>query len=252
MPRSRTHADFILLYNHILRNRKLFGDSKVSTLPQIGEYFTNRMHIVAIITVNDLLRYLTTLNTRVGVYDKLTRILQNERSGEAIAFRNSPIITDGRGKTVVADFNKYAYVSIRALMHVLCDMSASQRRSFRFTHTINKRVLPPEYPKVSVSGKYCTAHYDDEDACKSTGSYCKWVPPKGRTGSNCIPRSANVASTPGVGATIANSRSRAGAAPKLTQTPLVSTGLNAVMPRKRGRYVVNWRVPTKLRDMAMS
>lgn len=251
MPRSRTHADFISLYKQMLRNRKLFGDSNVSTLPQIGDYFTNRMRIVAVLTVNDLLRYLTTLRTRSGVYDKLTRILQNERSGKDIAFRNSPILTDGRGKTVVADFNKYAYVSIRALMHVLCDISASQRRLFRFTHAINTRILPPEYPDVSASGKYCTAHHDDEDACKSTGTYCKWVPPKGKIGSNCIPRRANVASTPGVGATIANSRSRAGAAPKFTQTPLVSTGRNSEVPRKRGRYVVEWRIPTKLRDMTM-
>ena len=252
MSRSRTHADFISLYKHMLQTRKLFGDSKVGMLPQIGDYFASRLNIVTVLTVNDLLRYLTILGTRSSVYDKLTRILQNERSGQAIAFRNSPILTDGRGKTVVADFNRYAYVSIRALMHVLCDMSASQRRLSRFTHAINIRVLPPEYPEISASGKYCTAHHDDEDACKSTGSYCKWVTPKGRNGSNCIPRRTNVLSTPGVGATISNSRSRAAAAPKFTQTPLVFTGRNVDIPRKRGRYVVDWRIPGKLRDMSMS
>lgn len=252
MPRSKTHADFVSLYKDMIRNRKLFGDSEVSALPQIGNHFTSRLHMIEILTVNDLVRHLTSLRTQAGVYDKLTRILQNKRSGRAIAFRNSPILTDGRGKTVVADFNKFAYVSMRALLHVLNEMSPQQRRLSRFVHVVHRSILPPEYPEVSASGKYCTAHHDDEDACKATRSYCKWVPSIGRTDSNCVPRKNNTASTPGVGSTIANSRSRAGAAPKFTQTHLVSTGSNDDVPRKRRRYVANWRVPGNLRDMAMS
>lgn len=241
MP-PKTSSEFAKLHIRNLKNESLRGDSGVRKIPHIGEYFESIMHSQGIFTVSDLVGHITELKTAKSSYDRLTRLLQNRRSGQALSFRNSPIVSEPeRGKTVVGDFNKYAYLSIRALMVALSGMRAPQRRSYGFDASVPKRSVPQAYPRVSAGGKYCTSHHADEDSCRETKNHCRWVEPRGRqTPGHCVPRSSRTGSTPGVGANVPRSRSRAGSAPKYD---------GQTTAQKRGRYVESWRIPGELREM---
>ena len=254
MPQRRSNREFEALYTRLFASGLLDGRSDVTRLPQIGEYFAARLQTVGVSSMDELVTHLVRRGTRAGVYDSMSRFLQNRRSGMVIPFENSPLV-DRRalGKTVVFDVNNLAYASVRALLARVSRMTAGQRRGLGITTAVPAALVPPENLNVSLSGRYCAAHHDSEGVCRGerAKNYCNWVANDGGR-SNCVPRIARAISAANVGAAAHDSVRAPSTAAKLNQEQFVTgNGPHPPPPVRRGQYAGGWRKPSALVQLPM-
>lgn len=245
MPQARTAAQFEALYRERFGSGALRGTSDVGRLPQVGSYFQGRLHGMGTRTVHELTAYLAGRASAAGVFDALSRVLQNRRAGQVVAFPTSPLVARrDEGVSVAFDFNFLTYTSMRALLRVVAAAPAATVARWGLGAGVPAHMVPPALPPVSTSGKYCAAHHNNRRLCQRAANHCRWVV-GGAGATNCVPRNSHTRSCQGVGTRVLHSARAFSAAPRRAQPPLISDP--AVHPPAppifRGRYVHDWRRP---------
>lgn len=250
----RSFGELVRLYLQSMATGELTGESPLTDLPHVGAYLSSQMgrYVRGVEHDGDagsevtLARFMACIlghpRTRESVAGHLTFALQNKRAGRVIEIRNSPIQRDTgeQGRTVVADFNLAAYLSVRALLKALSMRTPRQLRQAGFAERVPRRCVPPESPPVSDGGRHCLAHYRKRRECEAARRHCRWA-----QGTMCLPRSPRTRSVAGIGANVAGigAAGRRRAAPKVAQGGLVDPpGSPAV---SAGPARAGWRVPRR-------
>jgi hypothetical protein len=255
MPAITDPTGLYRINRNAIRKGVLRGDSDLVVVYGIGPYLSGRAAAACrdvMVTVDVFLRYIAKMQTATSSYNRLTRVLQNERAGRSIAWKNSPLSSnEEEGRAVVADFHTLGYKSIRALMCVLRDTPRVRRRAAGFTVRIMPEAVPP-----SISDRHPASHCPGltAAACNSSRPNCRFVQPRqGDDGpALCVPANLRVLGPAPVGSED-ESGMRPARAQRRDQRPPVRfdpASAMVALPRRR-RYTHGWRVPSRGRMQEM-
>ena len=160
MPAVTDFRGLYNLHNNAIRTGTLRGESEVTAIYGVGPYLSDRISTLrggTITTVNSFLGYIVERGNSDSSYNRLTRVLQNERAGQSIPWRNSPLPRNrgraGRernrgtgGMMVAADVNDLAYRSVRALICLIKDKTRIRREAAGLTIRISSDAVPKSIP----------------------------------------------------------------------------------------------------------
>ena len=213
-------------YAEQLRLRSLSLRDAVHELRYIGPYFAAAMEEVDIVTIRHLIKYLD-VDDESTVYNRLTRMLQNDRRNLVVRRATSP--------RMVGDVNPRAFNSIIHLLRACVNLTP--RSPLRH---LTQRNIPLYYPALSFSSAHCRAHNKAECGGGDVRRYCKWE--RQHEEGICRPTAHNARGHEEVGAddSISASNNSRYTAAKYNQTQTVDRNKP---PIRSGRYVGGWRSP---------